>query len=156
MASAPDLRPNFSGSNGYLFVSFCPLECNFRSETKIEPYLRLGSTWKTLALKQIEGIQWRAARFVKNCYKREPETVINLLNELNWIPLKERGTISPLTLFHKAVHDDGGLAFPHYVMKRRRNFRGRPFDFWGGYGWLGLCKNFSPTLASATSCFKVS
>ena len=37
-----NLRPNFSGSNGYLFVSPCPPECNFRSETKIEPDLRLG------------------------------------------------------------------------------------------------------------------
>ena len=37
----------FSGSNGYrwnwasLFVSSCPPECNFQSETKIEPDLRL-------------------------------------------------------------------------------------------------------------------
>ena len=37
-----DLRPNFSGSNGYLFVSPCPPECNFRSETKVEPDLRSG------------------------------------------------------------------------------------------------------------------
>ena len=37
-----NLRPNFSGSNGYLFVSPCPPECNFRNETKIEPDLRLG------------------------------------------------------------------------------------------------------------------
>ena len=63
-------------------------------------------------VKQIEGVQRRAARFVKNCYTREPGTVTNLLNELNWIPLKERRTISRLTLFHKAIHGDGGLAFP--------------------------------------------
>ena len=68
-------------------------------------------------VKQIEGVQRRAARFLKNCYTREPGTVTNLLNELNWIPLKVRRTISRLTLFHKAIHGDGGLAFPDYVMK---------------------------------------
>ena len=62
-------------------------------------------------------------RFIKNCYTREPGTVTNLLNELNWIPLKERRTISRLTLFHKAIHGDGGLAFPDYVTKRRRHLR---------------------------------
>ena len=63
-------------------------------------------------VKQIEVVQRRAAYFVKNCYIREPGTVTNLLNELNWIPLKVRRTISRLTLFHKAIHGDGGLAFP--------------------------------------------
>ena len=92
-------------------------------------WLSLGPALKKKYVKQIEGVQWRAAPFVKNCYKREPETVTNLLNELNWIPLKERRTISRLTLFRKAIHDDGGLAFPHYVMKRGRNFMGRLFDF---------------------------
>ena len=74
-------------------------------------------------VKQIEGEQRRAARFVKNCYTREPGTVTNLLNELNWIPLKVRRTISRLTLFHKAINGDGGLAFPDYVMKRRRHLK---------------------------------
>ena len=45
------------------------------------------------------------------------------MNKLNWIPLKERRTISRLTLFHKAIHGDGGLAFPDYVTKRRRHLR---------------------------------
>ena len=74
-------------------------------------------------VKQIEGEQTRAAHFVKNCYTRERGTVTNLLNELNWIPLKIRRTISRLTLLHKAIHGDGGLAFPDYVTKRRRRLR---------------------------------
>ena len=37
--------------------------------------------------------------------------------------LQERRTISRLTLFHKAIHGDGGLAFPDYVTKRRRHLR---------------------------------
>ena len=32
-------------------------------------------------VKQIEGVQRRAACFVKNCYMREPGAVTNLLNE---------------------------------------------------------------------------
>ena len=74
-------------------------------------------------VKQIEGVQRRAARFVKNCYTWGPGTVTNLLNELNWIPLKERRTILRLTLSHKAIHGDGGLAIPDYVTKRRRHLR---------------------------------
>jgi len=32
-------------------------------------------------------------------------------------------TISRLILFHKAIHGDGGLALPDYVMKRSRHLR---------------------------------
>ena len=82
----------------------------------VRPYLEYASSvWDPHLkkhVKQIEGVQRRAARFVKNCYTREPGTVTNLLNELNWIPLKVRRTISRLTLFHKAIHGDRGLAFP--------------------------------------------
>ena len=83
----------------------------------------MGPTLKNNTRQKIKGVQRRAARFVKSCYMREPGTVTNLLNELNWIPLKVRRTISRLTLFHKAIHGDGGLAFPDYVMKRRRHLR---------------------------------
>ena len=54
---------------------------------------------------------------------REPETVTNLLNELNWIPLKVRRTISRLTLFHKAIHGDGGLAFPRLCYEAQKTFK---------------------------------
>ena len=66
-------------------------------------------------IKQIEGVQRRAAHFIKNCYTREPGTVTNLLNELNWIPLKVQRTISRLTSFNKAIYGDGDLAFPDCV-----------------------------------------
>ena len=93
----------------------------------VRPYVEYASSvWDPHLkkhVKQIEGVQRRAARFLKNCYTREPGTVTNLLNELNWIPLKVRRTISRLTLFHKAIHGDGGLAFPDYVMKHRRHLR---------------------------------
>ena len=63
-------------------------------------------------VKQIEGVQRRAALYVKNCYMREPGTITNLLDEFSWIPLKVRRTLSRLNLFHIAIHRDGGLAFP--------------------------------------------
>ena len=38
----PEIRANFSGSHTFsLTASPCPPECNFQSETKIEPDLRL-------------------------------------------------------------------------------------------------------------------
>ena len=92
-------------------------------------------------VKQIEGVQKRAARFVKNCYTREPGTVTNLLNELNWIPLKVRRTISRLILFHKAIHGDGGLAFPGYVMKRSRHLRAAVCKYRPGVGKIKISKN---------------
>ena len=49
----------------------------------------------------IEGVQQRAARFVKNCYVREPGTVrTNLLNDLNWHSLELRRKITRLTQYH--------------------------------------------------------
>ena len=74
--------------------------------------LSLGLTLKNNTRQKIEGVQRRAALFVKNCYMREPGTITNLLDEFNWIPLKVRRTLSRLTLFPLSIHRDGGLAFP--------------------------------------------
>lgn len=72
-------------------------------------------------VKQIKGVHRRATHFIKNRYTRQPETVTKFLNKLNWILLKEQRIISQLTLFHKAIHDDSGLAFPDYVVEPRRH-----------------------------------
>ena len=40
-------------------------------------------------VKQIEGVQRKATRLIKNCYTQEPETVTKFLNKLHWILLKE-------------------------------------------------------------------
>ena len=84
-------------------------------KTLVRPQMEYASSvwglhWKN-HVKQIEGVQ-RAALFVKNCYTRVPGTVANLLNELNWIPLKVQRTISRLIIFPKAIQGDGGLGFP--------------------------------------------
>jgi hypothetical protein len=45
--------------------------------------------------KQIEAVQRRSSRFVKNCWERKPGTVTNLLNDLDWPTLgKERSKVS--------------------------------------------------------------
>ena len=60
---------------------------------------------------------------LKTVIRGNQEQLQNLLSELNWIPLKVRRTITRLILFHKAIHGDGGLAFPDYIMKRSRHLR---------------------------------
>ena len=49
----------------------------------------------------IKGVQRRAARFVKNCYEREPGRVTNLLKDLNWHALELRRKIVRLTTMYK-------------------------------------------------------
>ena len=85
--------------------------------------LSLGPALKKRTRQTNRGSTKRSRALRQNCYTREPGTVTNLLNELNWIPLKARRTISRLTLFHKAIHGDGGLASLDYVMKLRRHLR---------------------------------
>ena len=58
----------------------------------------------------IEGVQWRSTRFVKKllwerCYEREPGTVSNLLNDLNWPSLQLRRKIAQLTTMYKIVNN---------------------------------------------------
>ena len=45
----------------------------------------------------IKGVQRRAAKFVKNCYKREPGTVANLPKDLKWHSPELRRKITRLT-----------------------------------------------------------
>ena len=73
--------------------------------------------------KQIEAVQWRSARFVKNCWEQTPGTITNLLNDLDWPPLRERRKVAQLTLFHKAVHGESTLEFPYYIKNRKCHLR---------------------------------
>ena len=51
----------------------------------------------------LEKVQCRAARFVKKDYRRE-STVSEVIKELGWHSLRERRTVSRLTLLYKKVH----------------------------------------------------
>ena len=57
--------------------------------------------WTDKHMKQIEDVQRRAARFVKNCWQRTPGTVSNLLNDLDWPSLQNRRKSVRLTLLHR-------------------------------------------------------
>ena len=106
-------------------LSSCPDEVKEAAyKALVRPHVEYASSvWDPHLKKhiqQIEGVQRRAARFVRNCYTWEPGSVTNLLNELNW---RYENNLMRLTLFHKAIHGNGSLAFPDYVMKCRRHLR---------------------------------
>lgn len=68
----------------------------------VRPHLEYASLvwdlWIDKHIKQVEDVQRRAARFVKNCWQRTPGTVSNLLNDLEWPSLQNRRKSARLTL----------------------------------------------------------
>ena len=88
----------------------------------VRPHLEYASPvwdpWTTKHIKQIEDVQRRAARFVKNCWQRTPGTVSNLLNDLDWPSLQNRRKSARLTLLHKAIHGESALEIPCYIKRR--------------------------------------
>ena len=58
---------------------------------------------------QLEAVQRRSARFVKNNYDRQ-SSVTTMLKDLNWCTLAERRKIARLAVFHKA--HEGHLSIP--------------------------------------------
>ena len=93
----------------------------------VRPHLEYASPvwdpWKTKHIKQIEAVQRRSARFVKNCWDRTPGTVTNLLNDLDWPFLLNRRQTARLTLFHKIIHDEVDIDLPDYIVKKNRSLR---------------------------------
>ena len=81
-----------------------------------DPYLQKDKT-------QLEAVQRRAARFVKNEYSREPGTVTSLYRELDWDTLEKRRKILRLTMFHKMLHGNVHIALPQYLLAKSRYTR---------------------------------
>ena len=72
-------------------------------------------------VKDIEGIQRRAARFVKGCYVRVPGTVTNLLKNLEWSPLQQRRQMSRLRMMYKIVNNQScPVQISDYLQKKTR------------------------------------
>ena len=71
-------------------------------------------------LHDIEGVERRAARFVKNCYEREPRTFTNPLNDLNWHSLELRRKIARLTTMYKMVNNKIRVNIPEYIARPTR------------------------------------
>ena len=61
--------------SGSLFVSPCPLECHFQSETKIEPDLRLTlchfSLESGMVFESTTGLYERVYRFNSKCVRKK-------------------------------------------------------------------------------------
>ena len=68
----------------------------------------------------IEGVERRAARFVKNCYEREPGTLTNPLNDLNWHSLELRRKIAPLATMYKMVNNKIRVNITEYIARPTR------------------------------------
>ena len=68
-------------------------------------------------IKDIERVQRRVARFVKNEYSTTPGTATKLLNDLKWPTLEKRRKVSRLTMMFKVVSGLSAIQFPPYVEK---------------------------------------
>jgi hypothetical protein len=78
---------------------------------------------------QLEAVQRRAARFVKNNYDKR-SSVTKMMDDLSWPTLATRRKISRLSLFYKAY--EGHLAIPvrkllHPVTRSTRNTHSKAF-----------------------------
>ena len=92
----------------------CPEEVKKQAYyTLVRPNLEYGSSaWDPHTKKQInaiEGVQCRAARFVKQCHERTPGMVTKLLSDLQWPSLQQRRKEARLVTMYKAVN---GLTVP--------------------------------------------
>ena len=88
-------------------------------KTMIRPTLEYASAaWDPYEQKQItqlEAVQNRAARFVKNEYRRQGVSVTGLKESLDWRSLQERRFITRQTLFYKAHHGLAAVDIPPYI-----------------------------------------
>ena len=66
-------------------------------------------------INQLEAVQNRAARFVKNEHRRQDVSVTALKDSLHWRSLQERRFIARQTLFYKAHHSLAAVDIPPYV-----------------------------------------
>ncbi len=62
----------------------------------------------------LEAVQWRAARWVKNDYKRD-SSVTAMLEDLEWMTLEERTRFARLVLLYKLVHGIVGAPSEDYL-----------------------------------------
>ena len=75
-------------------------------------------------VEQLDMIQRRSARFVKNNYRREEGTVTSLLEHLKWKTLQQRREQFRLLLMFKMVKNLIGISIPHYVSGANKGTRG--------------------------------
>ena len=73
---------------------------------------------------QLEAVQRRAARFVKNDFDREPGTVASIYRDLKWRSLEERRQMARLALFRKILFNQNVcMRLPSYIYINPLNTR---------------------------------
>ena len=88
-------------------------------KTMVRPTLEYASAswdpYEQRQINQLEAVQNRAARFVKNEHRRQNVSVTGLKDSLDWRSLQERRFIARQTLFYKARHSLAAVDIPPYV-----------------------------------------
>jgi hypothetical protein len=96
----------------------------------VRPHLEYAaSVWDTVQkdlIRELNKIQRKAARFVKNCYGRT-DSVTQMLNELGWEPLETRRLRARLRLLEQLRMDifksdtENLILEPHYISRTDRS-----------------------------------
>ena len=93
----------------------------------VRPHLEYASSvWDPHLQKhiyQIEMVQRRAGRFIKQEYSRDPGIVTSILQELELQALQERRKTSRLLICHKIAHQKVAIPLPPYLQKPTRTTR---------------------------------
>ncbi len=100
----------------------CPQDIREQAyKTLVRPNLEYASAvwdpYRKYQIDKIEMIQRRAARFTTSTYGRDPGTVTNIINDLEWETLETRRKAARLTLLYKILHDEAAVNIPDYVIK---------------------------------------
>ena len=92
---------------------FCPSS----SESRVckRPLGPLYTYTYTHKIKEIENVQGRAIRFVKNDNNGESSVTL-MMQDLKWDSLERRREVSRLTLFYKAIHQETAIPFPNHLV----------------------------------------
>jgi len=110
------------------YLKSCPPHIKISCyKSLIVPIIEYGSTvWDPYLHKDIEKIQRRAARFVKNDYSWDT-SVTSLIN-LQWKTLQSRRTFLNLTIIYKIIHNLVSIT-SHYLIPNNSNRRHHNFTY---------------------------
>ena len=80
-------------------------------------------------IKALERIQRQGARLCTQNYSREPGTLTQLLNDLQWDTLQTRRTIKRISIIYKMEHNLIDIPLDHYIQPNTRSSRKHDSQF---------------------------